>query len=494
MKYAVRGFGVELPEGAVFGLSHNPLIKLIEEDQFLEMSAGETPTAPREHERRQFDFRGTMVPRKPIETSTSSCPWNAAGYYVCMNGYANDVYWNLDRIDNTGQLYGTKAYAYNSMGTSVRAYVVDSGVYAAHQEFEGRVVSGANMMVDPDIADSPELGDSEESAIALDYALETNPCGGWVAGGDDAGIGHGTAVASVIGGNTTGVAKNVTIVPVKVVNCAGAGSMLAMARGLDWIYKDMKCPNKTPVNDDPDSDSQCQARSNRAVVNMSVLFTSNLANIYCEDPHNTTNSPIGYSLCISSIEHEVNTLIGGNIPVVVAVGNQNDHNCTMTPSRLGYGNEPVYDQNGNLVAGIASTYRTITVGATAFDPSTNTDQRWSCIDTPAQCPQPWDTSSDPGSNYGRCVSIWAPGWKVKVAGAGSSTSYRSPGKPSTGTSFATPLVTGAVARLLQWYPTLTPQQIWTELVNRANQRVNPPDFDPLSTVFNNKLLYMSPFE
>lgn len=332
-------------------------------------------------------------------------------------------------------------------------------------------MSGANMMVDPDIADEPQPGITEESPVALDYAPETNPCFGWQT--DDAGVGHGTAVASVLGGNTTGVAKNVTIVPVKIMNCQNQGSMLAMARGLDWIYQDMTCPNQS---------TPCVPRNNRAVVNMSVIVNANLANVYCEDPYQTTNQPIGYSLCIASIEHEVNTLIGGNIPVVVAAGNQNSPYCTMSPSRLGYGNE----------SAVPSTYRTITVGATAFDPATNSDQRWSCVNTPAQCS--WSYGADEGSNSGACVSIWAPGWKIKVAGAGGSTSYRSPGQPSTGTSFAAPLVAGAVARLLQWYPTMTAQQVWTELVNRASQRVNPPDFDPSSTIFNNKLLYMSPFE
>jgi subtilisin family serine protease len=478
MTAAIHGFGVELPEAAVQGLSRNPAIALIEEDQLIELASDgserDKAAAPR------FDFRGMKRPAPPIATSTTSCTWDASGYYVC--GFTNDTFWNLDRIDNTGQLYSVKAYAYNSMGTNVRAYVVDSGVYADHSEFEGRVVSGANMMVDPDIADAKQRSDEEEPISALDYALETNPCFGWQTSNADAGAGHGTAVASVLGGNTTGVAKNVTIVPVKIVACNGEGSMLAMARGLDWIYKDMKCPNKPAADvDDPDTYPGCEARTNRAVVNMSVIADANFGNIYCEDPHASG----GYSLCIPSIEHEVNTLIGGNIPVVVAAGNQNNGNCIKSPSRLGYGNE----------AAVPSTYRTITVGATAFDPSTYTDQRWSCVNTPAQCPSPpWNSTNDPGSNYGKCVSIWAPGWSVKVAGAAGSSSYRSAGQFSTGTSFATPLVTGAVARLLQWYPTLTAQQVWTELVNRANQRVNPPDFDPLSTVFNNKLVYMSPFE
>jgi hypothetical protein len=59
-----------------------------------------------------------------------------------------------------------------------------------------------------------------------------------------------------------------------------------------------------------------------------------------------------------------------------------------------------------------------------------------------------------------------------------------------GSSFALAIVTGAVARLLEWYPTLSAQQVWTELETRALQRsVLPADFDP-SAVTNRKLLYI----
>jgi hypothetical protein len=108
----------------------------------------------------------------------TSCPNSGAGYFLCT--YANDTLWHLDRIDNTGPLYGYKAYAYNSFGTGVRAYVVDFGVYAAHSEFEGRVEAGANMLMDPEIADpvGPNDPPNEEPPITLDAWPATNPCGG----------------------------------------------------------------------------------------------------------------------------------------------------------------------------------------------------------------------------------------------------------------------------------------------------------------------------
>jgi len=92
-------------------------------------------------------------------------------------------------------------------------------------------------------------------------------------------------------------------------------------------------------------------------------------------------------------------------------------------------------------------------------------------------------------NFGPCVSMWAPGGNVRIAykaADGTPTTLSSTG----GTSFASALVTGAVARLLQQYPNLTAQQVWTELQNRAALRSpQPADFDP-SGVTNTRLLYI----
>jgi subtilisin family serine protease len=47
--------------------------------------------------------------------------------------------------------------------------------------------------------------------------------------------GHGTHVAGVIGGTTTGVAKAVSIVPVRVLDSCGAGTETMVLNGLNWI-------------------------------------------------------------------------------------------------------------------------------------------------------------------------------------------------------------------------------------------------------------------
>lgn len=103
--------------------------------------------------------------------------WNSNGYFACT--FTNDDFWFLDRIDNAGSLYAVKAYAYNSMGTGVRAYVVDSGVWAGHSEFDTRVEAGANMTVDPDVNDPVGGGGEpaeEEPPIAADYSPANDPC------------------------------------------------------------------------------------------------------------------------------------------------------------------------------------------------------------------------------------------------------------------------------------------------------------------------------
>lgn len=455
MKHAMRGFGIRLSEAQARALLFHPFVAQIEEDGYVTLSADTARPA--------FDFRAVRRPESPSRTltpradSATACPWNTNGYFVCE--YPNDDFWFLDRIDNAGLLYAYKAYGYNSMGTGVRAYVVDSGVWFGHTEFDTRVEAGANMTVDPDVNDpaggvdhtgAPEP-DNEEPPITPDYWPANDPCNFNHPDPNIHGnVRHGTAVASLIGGNTRGVAKNVTIVPVKVFSCEdGLSSQLALARGLDWIQNDMT-----------------ERPGPRALVNISMFFESNPNVIFpghtvsdgqelCEDGQG------GFTNCMSAVEHEVNELVRKNIPVITSANNQNNGNCTTSPARLGYGGT------------FPTNYHTITVGATSF---TNTNGTY--------------TDTKLGiSNFGPCVSMWAPGGPVNVATQG--VNRESAFMASTGgSSFASAIVSGAVARLLQQYPTLTAAQVWTELENRTAQRsVQPPDFDP-SAVTNRRLLYI----
>ena len=112
--------------------------------------------------------------------------------------------WGIDRIDQRTGLSGS--FAYNNNGTGVKAYIIDTGILTAHSEFGGRAINGFD---------------------AVDGSLPAADCNG-----------HGTHVAGTVGGTTYGVAKGVTLVAVRVLDCGGSGSWSQVIAGIDWVTAD----------------------------------------------------------------------------------------------------------------------------------------------------------------------------------------------------------------------------------------------------------------
>ena len=52
--------------------------------------------------------------------------------------------------------------------------------------------------------------------------------------------GHGTHVAGTVGGATWGVAKGVTLVAVRVLDCTGSGTNEQVIAGIDWVTGDVQ--------------------------------------------------------------------------------------------------------------------------------------------------------------------------------------------------------------------------------------------------------------
>jgi subtilisin family serine protease len=110
--------------------------------------------------------------------------------------------WGLDRIDQQNlPLDGN--YNYNATGSGVKAYIIDTGIRATHTQIAGRVISGFT---------------------AINDGLGTND-----------GNGHGTHVSGTVGGTTYGVAKNVTLVAVRVLDSAGNGTNSGVIAGVDFV-------------------------------------------------------------------------------------------------------------------------------------------------------------------------------------------------------------------------------------------------------------------
>lgn len=166
--------------------------------------------------------------------------------------------WGLDRIDQR-DLPLNQTYNFNATGTGVRAYIVDTGIRATHTQFGGRVVSGFT---------------------AINDGLGTND-----------GNGHGTHVAGTVGGSTWGVAKNVTLVAVRVLDSSGNGTNSGVIAGVDFVTSNHQAGQP-------------------AVANMSLGGGAS-----------------------SALDTAVQNAINDGVTFVVAAGNETQNACNVSPAR-----------------------------------------------------------------------------------------------------------------------------------------------------------------
>jgi len=162
--------------------------------------------------------------------------------------------WGLDRIDQRAlPLNGT--YTYTPTGAGVRAYIIDTGILASHTQFGGRA----------------SVGYDATGGNGVD-------CNG-----------HGTHVAGTVGGSTYGVAKGVTLIAVRVLDCSGSGTNSGVIAGIDWVAQNRVLP---------------------AVANMSLGGGASQA-----------------------VDDAVLRLTNAGVVLAVAAGNETVDACTESPSR-----------------------------------------------------------------------------------------------------------------------------------------------------------------
>ncbi|MGH3390250.1 MAG: S8 family peptidase [Actinomadura sp.] len=114
----------------------------------------------------------------------------------------NPPSWGLDRVDQRN-LPLNQAYEFSTRAAGVHAYVIDTGIRTAHSDLGGRASIGFDA-----------IGDGQNG----------QDCNG-----------HGTHVSGTVGGSSFGIAKGVSLVGVRVLDCEGSGTTEQVVAGIDWV-------------------------------------------------------------------------------------------------------------------------------------------------------------------------------------------------------------------------------------------------------------------
>ncbi len=176
--------------------------------------------------------------------------------HVSINATQTGATWGLDRVDQRNlPLNGT--YIYNTTAAGVHAYIIDTGMLLTHSEYAGRVGNGYD---------------------AVTPGGNASDCNG-----------HGTHVAGTVGGTIYGVAKGVTLHPVRVLDCGGSGTWSGVIDGMNWVATNRVLP---------------------AVANLSLGGGAN-----------------------SSVDAAVAGLTNAGVTVAVAAGNNGTDACGFSPAR-----------------------------------------------------------------------------------------------------------------------------------------------------------------
>jgi subtilisin family serine protease len=226
---AFNGFSIRLSAEQAQKLSQDERVEYVEEDAVLSVN----------------------------QVAVSPCGAAASDGHIptCVSQQAPS--WNLDRLDQVATPLDS-LYTQNGTGKNVNVYVMDTGILTTHPDFQGRASAVYN---------------------AINDGNGATDCNG-----------HGTFSAGLIGGYQYGVAKEVNLKSVRVLDCSGSGTTSDIIAAIDWISANAPVPS---------------------IVNMSLGGSAN-------------------SSIDSAVEHAINL----GFIYVVAAGNDNIDVSEVSPARV----------------------------------------------------------------------------------------------------------------------------------------------------------------
>ncbi len=340
----------------------------------------------------------------------------------------------------------TQAYSANTKltGSGVTVAVLDSGIQTAN----------------PDLA--PATGAAKGTVRAL---ASVSMIGGTGPAATNDQCGHGTHVAGIIGGNGAqsstpnctqtfyGIARNVNLVNVRVLDGTGAGVASNVIAGLQWCI------------------------TNKALYKIGVINLS-------------LGAPVTQSYKTDPLCQAAEAAWKAGIVVVCAAGNDGRLNTTTSSGADNFGYGTAY---GSIHSPGNDPY-VITVGATKQMDSNRADDLIASYSSRGPTLGDCVAKPDIVAAGNKIISTLAPGSYIHVQyGATNAlpvSTYQTvkkgdPTSPAyfvlSGTSMAAPVVSGAAALLLQEYPTLTPDTVKARLMMSADEMSLPDGSSDICT-------------